>query len=181
MYDTPFGVCCRVKEGLATTSHADHTLACLAEVGTPLSFPVFTPARQTTLPGNDRTVLHDFNLSQIEYEWSAKTLALFLPPTTRWDSTEGQTLSFDLLADRIMRERLPRGVCYGMHRLYGLMAYLRLDEETPILSPGMRERISRFSERRQQEAGGQPACRRLLGRRLAICPADQQGAGPKRR
>jgi hypothetical protein len=88
--------------------------------------------------------LHDFNLSQIEYEWSAKTFALFLPPATRWESTEGQTLSFDLLADRIMRERLPRGVCYGMHRLYGLMAFLRLDEQTPILSPGMRDRIGRF-------------------------------------
>jgi hypothetical protein len=144
MYDTPFGVCCRVKEGLATTSHADHTLACLAEVGTPLSFPVFTPSRQTNYRAMVEQSVHDFNLSQIEYEWSAKTFALFLPPTTRWQSTEGQTLSFDLLADRIMRERLPRGVCYGMHRLYGLMAYLRLDGQTPILSPGMRERISRF-------------------------------------
>ena len=144
IYDTPYGVCCRVKEGIASTSHTDHTLACLAEVGTPLSFPVFTPTRQTNYRAMIEQSLHDFNLSQIEYEWSSKTFALFLPPATRWQSTEGQTLSFDLLADRIMRERLPRGVCYGMHRLYGLMAYLRLDEQTPILSPGMRDRISRF-------------------------------------
>ncbi len=144
MYDTPFGVCCRVKEGIASTSHTDHTLACLAEVGTPLSFPIFTPSRETDYRAMIEQSLHDFDLGQIEYEWSAKTFALFLPPTTRWHSTEGQTLSFDLLADRVMRERLPRGVCYGMHRLYGLMAYLRLDEQTPILSPGMRERIRRF-------------------------------------
>jgi hypothetical protein len=144
LYDTAYGVCCRVKEGIASTSHTDHTLACLAEVGTPLSFPVFTPERQTTYRAMIEQSLHDFDLSQIEYEWSSKTFALFLPPTTRWQSAQGQTLSFDLLADRIMRERLPRGVCYGMHRLYGLMAYLRLDAQTPILSPGMRDRIVRF-------------------------------------
>jgi hypothetical protein len=144
MYDTPVGVCCRVKEGIATTSHTDHTLACLAEVGTPLSYPLVTPTRQTTFRAMIEQSLHDFNPSQIEYEWSAKTFSLFLPPVTRWPSTESQTLSFDLLADRMMREPLPRGVCYGMHRLYGLMAYLRLDEQTRILSPGMRDQIVRF-------------------------------------
>jgi len=143
LFDTPFGVCCRVKEGISTTSHTDHTLACLAEVGTPLSFPVFT-TRPTTYRAMVEQALHDFNLSQIEYEWSAKTFALFLPPATRWQSAEGQTLSFDLLADRIMREELPRGVCYGTHRLYGLVAYLRLDDKLHILSPGMRERIGQF-------------------------------------
>lgn len=144
MYDTPVGVCCRVKEGIATTSHADHTLACLAEVGTPLSFPIVTPTRETTFRAMIEQSLHDFHPGQIEYEWSAKTFGLFVPPTTRWPSTESQTLSFDLLADRMMREPLPRGVCYGMHRLYGLMAYLRLDEQTPILSPGMRDQVLRF-------------------------------------
>lgn len=144
MYDTPVGVCCRVKEGIASTSHTDHTLACLAEVGTPLSYPLVTPTRETTFRAMIEQSLHDFQLSQIEYEWSAKTFSLFLPPVTRWPSTEAQTLSFDLLADRMMREPLPRGVCYGMHRLYGLMAYLRVDQQTPILSPGMRERIERF-------------------------------------
>ena len=150
MYDTPVGVCCRVKEGIATTSHPDHTLACLAEVGTPLSYPIVTAARQTTLRAMVEQALYDFHPSQIEYEWSAKVFALFLPPTTRWPSTESQMLSFDLLADRMMREPLPRGVCYGMHRLYGLMAFLRLDDQArqdgqpPILSPGVRDQTIRF-------------------------------------
>lgn len=144
LYDTPFGVCCRVKEGLASTSHTDHTLTCLCEVGTPLSFPVVTPNRQTALRAMVEQALHDFDTTQIEYEWSAKTFALCLPPTKRWQSAEGQTLSFDLLADRIMREALPSGVCRGTHRLFTLMAYLRLDEEQPILSPGMRSRIEQF-------------------------------------
>ena len=144
LYDTPYGVCCRVKEGLATTSHTDHTLACLGEVGTPLSCPVVTPNRETTIRAMLEQALHDFNPCQTEYEWSAKIFALFLPPTTRWRSAEGQMLSFDLLADRIMREELPHGVCAGTHRLFTLTAYLRLDEEHRILSPGMRGRIEQF-------------------------------------
>ncbi len=172
LYDTPFGVCCRVKEGLATTSHTDHTLACLAEVGTPLSFPVVTPNRQTTFRAMVEQALHDFNPCQTEYEWSAKTFALFLPPTTRWRSDEGQTLSFDLLADRIMREELPHGVCYGTHRLYGLMAYLRLDEEQHILSPAVRSASNSFS--RTRTGGWWPISTRwLLERRLAVWPAER--------
>lgn len=144
LYDTPYGVCCRVKEGLASTSHTDHTLACLSEVGTPLSCPVVTPNRTTTFRAMIEHALHDFNPCQTEYEWSAKIFALFLPPTTRWRSAEGQMLSFDLLADRIMREELPHGVCAGTHRLFTLTAYLRLDEEQRILSPGMRTRVEQF-------------------------------------
>ena len=34
------GVKVRVKEGAASSSHVDHTLAGLAEVGTPIDFPL---------------------------------------------------------------------------------------------------------------------------------------------
>ncbi len=144
LYDTPFGVCCRVKQGIATTSHTDHTLACLAEVGTPLSYPIVTATRQTTFRALLEQAVHDFYPNQDEYEWSTKTFSLYVPPTTRWPSAEGQMLSFDLLASRIMREPLPQGVCYAMHRLYGLAAYLRLDEQIPILSPPMRDQVIEF-------------------------------------
>ena len=46
--DEETGVGTRVQEGITTSSHVDHTVACLAEAGTPLSFPVYTPTRQTT-------------------------------------------------------------------------------------------------------------------------------------
>jgi hypothetical protein len=91
--------------------------------------------------------LYDFAVNQEEYEWSAKICALCLPPTTDWIATDGQRITFDRLADRIMREPLPRGVCWANHRLYGLVAFLRVDEQTPILSPPTRERIGRFLRR----------------------------------
>jgi hypothetical protein len=43
-----------------------------------------------------------------------------------------------------MRQRLAQGVCYGQHRLYTLAALLRVDEESPRLSPRMRQRAIEF-------------------------------------
>ncbi|HAW26772.1 MAG TPA: hypothetical protein DCY03_01440, partial [Planctomycetaceae bacterium] len=44
-----YGVRPRVQEGLATSSHEDHTLATLAEVGTPADYPVVTSEGETKL------------------------------------------------------------------------------------------------------------------------------------
>jgi hypothetical protein len=138
------GVAVRVQEGSATSSHVDHTLCCLAEVGTPLDFPLITPAGKTTYRAMVEGSLRDFSLNQTEYEWSAVTYAMFLPPVKRWYTTEGQEISFDRLADRIMREDLPDGVCFGNHRLYALVVMLRVDDQTPILSAEIRARIMEF-------------------------------------
>lgn len=144
LIDCDCGVSVRTQDGLASTPHTDHTVACLAEVGTPLSFPVFTPGRTTTYRDMVEQALRDFQLDQVEYEWSAKLCVLFLPPTRQWWTEEGQRLSFDRLADRIMREALPRGVCWANHRLYTLVVFLRVDQEFSILSPGTRDRIQEF-------------------------------------
>jgi hypothetical protein len=141
LIDNAGGVGVRVQEGTATSSHEDHTLACLAEVGTPLDFPITSPRRSTTFRAMLADSLRSFSMNQIEYEWSAMTYALYLPPTTSWRTTEGQEVSFDRLADRIMREALPDGVCYANHRLYTLAVFLRVDEQTSILSPEVRVRV----------------------------------------
>jgi hypothetical protein len=139
------GVAVRTQEGNWTCSHTDHTLACLAEVGTPLSYPVITPQRTATYRDLLEQSLREFSLNQAEYEWSAMTYALFLPPTTRpWMTSESQWVDFDSVADRIMREALPRGVCMANHRLYTLVIFLRVNERTPILSDATRERILEF-------------------------------------
>ncbi len=137
----------RTQEGLATSSHYDHTLATLAEIGTPLDFPVVTPRRRATLRAVLEQALRDFSLNQAEYEWSALSFALYLEPVAGWFTTEGQWVSFDRIADRIMRETLSRGVCAGNHRLYALTSFLRLDEQiqaggdAPMLSPEARAKI----------------------------------------
>lgn len=135
------GISIRTQEGVATASHVDHTLASLAEVGTPLDYPVITPQGETRLRAVLEQSLHDFSLNQVEYEWSTLAYALYLPPTQSWFSTEGQEVSFDRLAERIMRQRLAQGVCRGNHRLHALVTLLRIDDQVPILSQSGRGEV----------------------------------------
>ncbi|MEO8497496.1 MAG: hypothetical protein ABI614_20690 [Planctomycetota bacterium] len=144
LIDRAAGVAVRVQEGNATSSHVDHTLACLAEVGTPLAFPVASPTRLTTFRALVEQSLRDFSLNQVEYEWSGLTYALFLPPQTTWRTREGQEMNFDRLADRMMREALPNGVCFANHRLYTLVVFLRIDDQMPILSAATRAQILEY-------------------------------------
>jgi len=144
LIDGPFGVRVRLQEGMATSSHVDHTVAGLAEVGTPLDFPVITPTHVTNYRAMIDQALHDFNVNQVEYEWTALALALFMPPNQVWIDTEGQQITFDLLSHRLMREDVPRGVCFGNHRLHTLATFLRIDEQNQILSPAVRAEIIAF-------------------------------------
>ena len=137
----PAGVRVRTRDGNATASHVDHTLACLAEVGTPLDYPIRTPTGETQMRAILTQSMRDFSLNQIEYEWSALTYALYLPPHDHFFSTEGQKVSFDLLAERIMRQRLSQGVCRGNHRLHALVVLLRVDDQYRILSPDSRQQV----------------------------------------
>jgi hypothetical protein len=144
LIDKDRGVAVRTQEGFCTCSHTDHTLASLAEIGTPLDFPIVTPGRTATFRDMVEQSLRDFSLNQAEYEWSAMTYALILPPTTQWITSEKQLVDFDLVANRIMRESLPRGVCMAQHRLYTLVIFLRVNEQFSILSDATRERTLQF-------------------------------------
>ena len=131
----------RQRQGHATSSHEDHTLACLAEVGTPLSFPIRTTAGVNSLRELVEQALVSFSLNQVEYEWSGLVFALYVKPTNHWVSTEGQAISFDSIAERLMRLRYHKGVCFGNHRLHTLTVMLRVDEQERILSAEMRKEI----------------------------------------
>jgi hypothetical protein len=135
------GVEFRVRRGNASASHYDHTLASLAEVGTPLDFPLITPQGEATMRDMLEFSLSKFSLNQSEYEWSAVAFALCLEPTHGWVTSEGQHVTFDRIARRIMREPLTKGVCAGNHRLHALAILLRVDEQQPILSSQGRDEI----------------------------------------
>jgi hypothetical protein len=139
--DTGAGLRAKVQDGPNTTSHVDHTLAVLAEVGTPLDYPIVTRAGNTEMRAILEQSLRDFSLNQIEYEWAALAYALYLEPTDHWYTSEGQQISFDRLAERIMRQPLPQGVCYGNHRMHALVMMLRVNDQTEILSPVQRQRV----------------------------------------
>lgn len=141
LIDRRGGIAVRTQEGLATASHVDHTLATVAEIGTPVHYPVRTARGIATVRRMIDQTLARFSLNQLEYEWSTLAFALYLEPTQAWTSSEGQEITFDRLADRIMRQRLNQGVCMGNHRLHTLVMLLRVDEQTPILSEAGRDRI----------------------------------------
>ncbi len=131
----------RTKAGSASASHVDHTLAALAECGTPLDYPVLTPMGEVPLRAAFDQAFHEFSLNQVEYEWSTLVFLHYLPQVPSWFTTEGQRVTWDLLAERLMRQRLAHGVCYGEHRLHALALMLRADEEFGWLGPGSRQRI----------------------------------------
>lgn len=142
----PAGVGVRVRalEGPASTSHVDHLVATLAEIGTPLDRPIVTPAGETTYRAMLEQSLADFSLNQAEYEWSALAYALTLR-ADRFRTSEGQLVTFDGLAERIRRERLPQGVCSANHRLAALVVMLRVDREVGrLLSDGARAATEEF-------------------------------------
>lgn len=137
----------RGQEGSRSSSHTDHTIACLAEVGTAIDFPMQTRTYRTTFGDVVRQSLRDFSLNQAEYEWSALTYALLLYPDATWRTTEGQQMDFDRIAGRIMRQEMPQGVCFGNHRLFTLVVMLRIDEldrQRPMLSPSRRAEILQY-------------------------------------
>jgi len=138
------GVRVRVLEGAASASHVDHLLATLAELGTPLDRPIVTATRETTYRAMLEQSLADFSLNQAEVEWSSVAYALTLAGD-RFRSSEGQVVTFDRLAERIRRERLPSGVCAANHRLHALTSFLRVDSEAGrILSDGARAATEEF-------------------------------------
>lgn len=139
-----FGVRPLVQKGAASSSHEDHTLATLAEVGTPADYPVITAQGETTLASMIEETLRSFSLNQLEYEWSALVFALYLNQPQEWLTTEGQRVNFDVITERIMRQEPTKGVCYGNHRLHALVMILRVDEQKPILTKAGRKKVIQY-------------------------------------
>jgi hypothetical protein len=163
------GVRARVAEGAASASHVDHTLATLAEIGTPLDYPIVFERGEGNVGQLLRQAARDFSLNQIEYEWSTLAFALYRPSRDEWFTTEKQRISFDRLARRIMRQDLPQGVCYGNHRLYTLVALLRLDATRPLLSQTVRGEITAFLK---------DTTARLVANQKSDGSWDREWAGP---
>ena len=128
------------KEECASVHH-DHWLACLTEAGVNLHEPVFTPNRRREINDVLQEALRDFRLDESEVEWSALAFGLWIAPQKTWTTRTGRELSFDLMAERLMRGHKKFGVCSGTHRVYSLMVLVRLDDDHDILSDAMHEQV----------------------------------------
>jgi len=141
LQDELTGVAIRWGKEEGASVHHDHWLACLTEAGVGLHEPVFTPNRSREISDVLQEALRDFRLDENEVEWSAMAFGLWIAPQKTWTTRHGRTLSFDLLADRLMRGHKRFGVCSGTHRLYSLMVLVRLDDDHDILTDETRARI----------------------------------------
>lgn len=140
LVDMPDGVSVRWGKEEGTSVHHDHWLACLTEAGVSLHEPVFTPGARKTIADVLQEALRDFRLDETEVEWSAMAFGFWIAPQREWTTRSGRTISFDMLAERLMRGHNRLGVCSGTHRIYSLMVLIRLDDEYHILSAEIRNR-----------------------------------------
>ncbi|MEO1996376.1 MAG: hypothetical protein ABGZ17_13995 [Planctomycetaceae bacterium] len=121
----------------------------MTEAGVALDHPVYGPARRNmTIRNVLQEALRDFRLYERETEWSAMAFGLWLVPETpgkkatrSWQTGDGRRVSFDMLAERLIRGHGRFGVCGGTHRVYSLMLLWRLDEEFDILTPRVQEAV----------------------------------------
>ncbi len=126
--------------------HHDHWLACLTEGGITLDHKVFTPSHsQRNINDALQQSLRDFRLDEREVEWSGLAFAMWLAPEKGWTNKEGREITFDMLCRRLMRGT-HWGVCSGTHRVFSLMAILRLDDEHHMLSPAMHAEVYHYLE-----------------------------------
>lgn len=125
------GVHVRFAEDRSGSVHHDHTLAALTEAGLSLDDRVFTTVREMHVRNIVIEALRDFRLDERETEWSVMSFALWMAPqkTATWHNGEGRQITFDMLAERLMRNHKRDGVCLGTHRVYSLMLLVRLDDQ----------------------------------------------------
>ncbi len=131
----------RMQQGNATASHVDHTLASLAECGTPLDFDLSLPGQTVQLRTMLASAIARFEINQQEYEWTTLAAALYAVDGSAWYSVDGERMDFNRCARRLMRQQYQQGVCYGNHRLYTLVMLLRIDEQKPLLDEATRAEI----------------------------------------
>lgn len=137
--DTADGVSVRWGKEEGMSVHHDHWLACLTEAGVSLNEPVYTPHARKQVADVLQEALRDFRLDETEVEWSAMAFGFWIAPQREWMTRTGRIVSFDMLAERLMRGHKRFGVCAGTHRLYSLMVLIRLDDDFDLLSDEMRE------------------------------------------
>jgi hypothetical protein len=126
------GIHVRFAEDRSGSVHHDHTLAALTEAGLSLDDSVYTTAREMRVRNIVIEALRDFHLDELETEWSVMSFGLWLAPqkTVAWHNGEGRRITFDMLAERLMRNHKRDGVCLGTHRVYSLVLLVRLDGQS---------------------------------------------------
>src|SRR5262249_24044707 len=107
--------------------------------------PLSHPLRFTDGTLSLREVLRDsianYHPHQKELEWTALAYGLYLPPAREWTNRFGERESFDGLVEQLLARDLHKSSCCGTHVMYTLTILARVDQQTPILGPEVRDRL----------------------------------------
>lgn len=117
--------------------HAYQTLAIFAELGLPASHPLTTSQGAGTVSDLLRDCLLNFQLREvpdIEPDWAAVAISLYLPPIRAWKNRWGENLTFDDLARYLLARPIGWWSCEGTHLLFALAALLQVHRQCPVLS-----------------------------------------------
>jgi hypothetical protein len=143
MVRTRHGVCANASTGSSKERHYDQTLACLAQLGLPLSTPIRVGAETLSLRDVLRDSIACFELRQSEMEWTAIAYASYLPPHRSWMNKFGETYTFDQLADEILSRDPGKASCCGCHLVDALLLLHRINREVAgFLSSEVDRRIT---------------------------------------
>lgn len=129
---------------LGDESHRDQCLACLAQLGLPLAYPLHLDGLTYSLQEVLQDSLANFDIHQKELEWTGLAYTLYLPPLRQWKNRFGDRYSFDDLTTELLSRSLVHSACGGSHRLILLTLLHRADKEHPILSADVRGRLEEF-------------------------------------
>lgn len=114
--------------------HPDQALAVLGKIGIRTDRAIAVSGRSFLVSDLIQGCVANFTWEQ-EIEWSAISLALYLPPRKTWTNKYGEVFTFDQLIEKLSNRGLGEGQCFGLHVLQALDAVLAADGEHPILSP----------------------------------------------
>jgi hypothetical protein len=143
LQDQTHGVSVRWGRAAGASVHHDHLLASLTEAGVSLDTRIYPPGgKSRTFNDLLQESFRDFRLDEREVEWSAMAYSLWFAPTVKsWKLSDGRRMSFDQIAQRLMRGHSRFGVCNGTHRVYSLTLLIRLNQQHHILSTEVTQKV----------------------------------------
>jgi hypothetical protein len=122
-------------------SHRDQVLAAFGELGIPLTQPLRFPDATLSVRDVLQDSLANYQADQGELMWTGLAYALYLPPSRSWLNRFGERTTFDDLASELLARPLNRSPCAGTHLIYTLTVLGRADQQEPVLTGAVRERL----------------------------------------
>lgn len=136
---SPFGI--RVLSNTDTvygwreaSAHIDEIPCELGEIGLPSTTPLIAKGG---IAGTVADLITDAmtRISQdVEIEWTAGALSLYVATRARWKNRQGQEWSLNEVALHLLRKSIGHGACMGLHSAYSLVLMLRTHEKVPFLT-----------------------------------------------